>query len=98
MPEEKEVRSLELQAHVDMLSTVQAMDLLVRLWKQAADENTFPGITGTGTAWIWLSISNALWQAARISEDHNLMEAAQMLEDMAKLAEIRAEMEKANEF
>jgi len=94
MPEEKKVRSPEWQAHVDMLSTVQATVLLVALWKQAADESTFPDIAGT--AWVWLSISNALWQAARVSEDLDLKEAQATLEDMAQLAEIRAEMEKTN--
>lgn len=75
------VRTPELQAHLEMMGTLHAIELLSTTWAIATNKEQ------------WLAVSNALWQASRVSEDLHLQEAAEILANMADLASIRAELE-----
>lgn len=91
--EEKIVRPPELQARMEMLITLQTLDLLVAVWPTNFKDTDVERCRAENDQEVWLSAANALWQAAGVTRDLDVIEAPEMLEDMARLAEIRAKME-----
>ena len=78
---EPTIRTPELQAQMEMRGVLHALALVTEVWAMPTNKMQ------------WLAISNALWQANRVSEELRLYESAETLADMAGLDQIRAEME-----
>lgn len=95
MTDEKAVRSPAVQKLMEAASLVEALGLLVGLWSIVHEEELATATSAKSET--WLSIANALWQAARVTEDLQMEESKAVLEDMAQLAEIRAKMETKHE-